>query len=414
MKTGVPRKMVTIRRISSINPHALHSRKFCQVMVDNWSVIARKEHGFKVNELVAFFEPDSFIPDNETFSLVNFTSELGGNCSRIKFQNTDGYRVSINRHKASPLAAAGGKVRIMSEAFICRIEKIPRLRAAYAAKLAEGRAKDMIGQELDHYIRSADFSTDIGVTKWEAARADASINPPCPFFILGTQINRLANCPNLFIDAKYKTDSYYSYQQTVKKDGCSMTVYYVPATSKYFGLLPDLCSADWNHISSAVSDDGRFGVCTANTEICENIYHVNAEAYWRTALRAKLHKLLRELKQPIAIQGELVGAKASGNPYGYGSDSLHDFFVFGMFDVETGERWKPNDVVDFVKRHQQAYPQLKHVPVVNESVMLHQLADSHAAVQAIADSMDGEEGLVFKCVNDAELSFKVLNSTWRL
>lgn len=227
--------MVTIRRISSIDPHALQSRKFCQIMVDNWSVVARKEHSFKVDELVAFFEPDSFIPNNAIFSSVNFASELGGSCTRIKFQNTDGYRVSINRHLASPLAVADGKIRITSEAFICRIEKIPRLRAAYAAKLAEGRAKGVIGKELDHYIRSVDFSTIIGVTKWEAARADASPNPLCPFFILGTQVNRLANCPNLFIDAKYKTDSYYSYQQTVKKDGCSMTVYYVPATSKYFG-----------------------------------------------------------------------------------------------------------------------------------------------------------------------------------
>ncbi|CAJ2509808.1 Uu.00g057080.m01.CDS01 [Anthostomella pinea] len=71
----MPPDMVTVRRIASVHP-IRGSSSHDVVMVDGWSVVAKKHEEYKAGDLVVFFEIDSFLPDATYFWEYVATSRL--------------------------------------------------------------------------------------------------------------------------------------------------------------------------------------------------------------------------------------------------------------------------------------------------------------------------------------------------
>ncbi|KAK4161540.1 hypothetical protein QBC43DRAFT_217468 [Cladorrhinum sp. PSN259] len=391
MATGVRRKMVTIRRITSLT--SVRKSRFQRAIIDGWSVLVPRRQNFKPGQLVVFFEEDSFITHTDRFSNVEIAKEIG---NPTRYNNQDGYRV------VAWTKTTDSQGRIRSEGYTCHIENVPAVQAAYAADRIEAQANGMDGQQLFDHLRSIDYSDVLGVVKWDESQQN-SPNPKALSMIKGTDVTRHQNCANIF-DNKYLRAEY-QYQETVKKDGASMTVYFVRKDSHLFDLLPNLDETDVNYRRNAVLADGRFGVCSRNYDICKRTFENNTKPYFSTAIRLRLPQILSRHGENIGVQGELVGPNQAGNPYGYAKGSAHDFFVFGVYDLETGVYWNPRRVYQFTQQNG-----LAHVPI-RGYVNIPNVAEDHGALQARANAL-GEEGLVFRRMADPSRSFKVLNEHW--
>ncbi|KAK3985983.1 hypothetical protein QBC44DRAFT_249128 [Cladorrhinum sp. PSN332] len=398
MQTGVPRRMVTVRQVSSVVHGNIHGTSFQQVQIDGWFILVNKKHRpmLRTNDTVVFFELESWIPADAPVLHGNLKKELR---NPAKVNNVDGWRVS------TWFTENNRQSKLMSEGFAVQIKHIPVVHAAYEADRVAAIRNGLRGNALEDHMRTIDYSQLLGVVKYEDQQP-RSPNHKVPSFVIGTTINRYQNCDkmNLF-QKKYHIAPKYTYQQTTKLDGSSMTVYFVNRKSKLYTALPKLEETDDNYKQHAVFSNGRFGVCSKNCDIARSTSDPNARPFFDTATRLAVNVTLHRLGESIGVQGELVGKQRAGNPYGYAQGS-HDFFVYSVFDVDTRARWCPRRVAAFAQEHG-----LKHVPIRGE-VIIPEIARSYAELQALADRLEESEGLVFRRVSDPSKCFKVLNKNW--
>lgn len=143
--------------------------------------------------------------------------------------------------------------------------------------------------------------TDIlGVKKWELplpACLRGKIKGYFPSFIRKTDQERIQNTPNV-LTSFWNT----KFEITQKLDGSSLTAYL---------------------------KDGKFGVCSRTIELEET----EENAYWKTARKYQLEKVLRHLNRNLAFQGEMAGLGVQGNP-----DGLEDlrFFIYDVWSIDEG------------------------------------------------------------------------------
>jgi hypothetical protein len=253
-------------------------------------------------------------------------------------------------------------------------------------------------------------------------------NPSTPSFFPKTNMERAQNCPNLFIKQKYKR---FIYQESLKMDGASTTIYFILNDSVTFDSLTDLPtpSAQNNHtyLKHAIHPTGRFGVCSSTKDLLPHLLPSKTSPahshYWDAVIAANLHTLLPTLNESVAIQAELVGQTVQGNPYNYpktpGSPT-HELFIFSIMSFQpfgpkpgpgvpramVHKRWHPLRAESFAAEHG-----LQHVPVLGYH-RLPEVAEEHGDLLARAELKKGE-GLVYKCCTDGRW-FKVLSERWIL
>ncbi|TLS25603.1 hypothetical protein PpBr36_07793 [Pyricularia pennisetigena] len=237
----------------------------------------------------------------------------------------------------------------------------------------------------------------LGVKRWGIKTSPQFIGP-APGFYKKSAMSRLKDCPNLFKKSKYK---HFTYQESVKMDGSSMAVYFIPKYSPFFTTLHPLPQPHGPHM---MLSNGRFGVCSANNDLAER----EDCLYWKVALRARLPQIMNKQNLDMVLQGELVGDKINQNRHNYGPGQ-HDFFAFDIYDHLDEGDWLPaNDVVAWCKEFD-----VKHVPV-KTTLHITDIAKCHEDIYQRADKEvlpDGSyaEGLVFKCLQEAGRRFKVHN-----
>ncbi|KAF3767182.1 DNA ligase/mRNA capping enzyme [Cryphonectria parasitica EP155] len=212
-----------------------------------------------------------------------------------------------------------------------------------------------------------------------------------------TDVTRVEDCPNLFTKAKYHK---YLYQESVKMDGTSMTIYFVNSNLPLFANLNPLPEKVG---PNTVHPNGRFGVCSKNMDI--NELSDCQFGYWKIALRYDLPKKLAAKGRSVAIHGEFCGHNINQNREKIRGGQV-DFFVFSIYDVTTQKYMNPKIVVGIAQQLG-----LKHVPVLGY-VKIREIADSHHELKKRAMQRKGE-GLVYKCLHDGR-SFKVISSTYLL
>jgi len=282
----------------------------------------------------------------------------------------------------------------VSQGLVYRLDDIPRVHD-FAKAVAEYYG-DWSAMEAD--IEMYWFADLLGVRKWECQDGNAGTADKMgkfPMFIPKTGMDRVQKCPNLFLKGKYY---HREYQETVKLDGASMTVYYIGDDTPEFRSCNPLPNS---YTTNLTPPNGRFGVCSHGFELSETA----ACKYWAMARKYDLPQKLAELGKNLAIQGELVGDTIQGNRQGF-PDGQHDFHIFDIYDIDRKEYLEPRAAYAWAKDLG-----VPHVPV-RGYVKIRRIAKSNEDLIERAIKSNAE-GLVYKCVEDGR-RFKVINPHWLL
>ena len=244
----IVRKLATIRKVADIVPIE-NADNIISVKIDGWNVVTQKSNNFKIDDLVVYFEIDSFLPVTEKFEFLRASSfKLMG--------YKEGFRLRTIRLK-----------KTISQGLIMPLSEFPEL-----GDVAEG-----------------DNLTEIlGIEKWEPP-----IHPSLsgiskgnfPSFIPKTDQERIQNIYGS--RRKWTGNNDTQYEVSIKLDGTSMTVY-------YYNNVIGVCSRNLELIDTP-----------------DNIYwKVARETGLIDAIKEMCHQ---EYMSGIAIQGELMGEGIQGN-----------------------------------------------------------------------------------------------------
>ncbi|KAK3934833.1 RNA ligase-domain-containing protein, partial [Diplogelasinospora grovesii] len=378
---STPRKLATVRKIDG---WTLFSKNLVLYTIEGWTVLLKKSKGFRVGEFVLFVEVDSFMPATDPATKEIF-AEAG---DPVVFDGENGYRA-----RTQTFAYGERGPRVLSQGHIFKLEDFPKIQSDIR------RIQNEAGNDTQSFlkrVRQIDYSSLLGIRKFENGnKGPGGALGKIPYFIPKTDMERVQNCPNLFIKPKYRE---MVYQESMKMDGTSMTVYFVANSSKYFANLNRLPLKGGSRPAYA---KGRFGVCSKNLDL----NNVQKNHYWDTALREDLHTKLSTFGQSIAVQGELVGWNIQGNRHQCPKGTYH-FYVFSIWDIELQKRWPPTAVETWARAQG-----LKHVPVLGY-VTIPKIARDHQDLLTRANLKLGE-GMVFKSCADGRW-FKVLSNRYIL
>jgi ATP-dependent RNA circularization protein (DNA/RNA ligase family) len=124
-----------------------------------------------------------------------------------------------------------------------------------------------------------------------------------------------------------------------------------------------------------------------------------------------LEQKLRIAHNNIALQGELIGEGIRGNPYKLKGQQ---FFVYDIYDIDRGVYFnafiRATLVRDFGLNH--APFEYTNFVFPNDITVgsLLKLAEGKSALNSSTE----REGLVFKCIEDPSISFKVISNRFLL
>ena len=346
------RKLASVRRIAAIDP--IEGADMIHVVtVDGWKVVAQKAMGYKVGDLVVYFEIDSFIPTE----IAPFLTKDAAYPK--EFNGVKGERLKTIKLRGQ---ISQGLLMPLSEAVRVEDEKFP------------DRAIDIAFEEGD------DVTELLGVQKWE---------PPLPNELRGqaqgmfptqwapkTDQERIQNMWRE-VDAR----RHELYEMTLKLDGSSCTVFVV---------------------------DGEVRVASRNLELKINDENMG-NAYVKTAVAVGA-KVIAAGYDNVAIQGELMGPGIQGNRENFPDLRFYVFDVVGI----TNERKKfsPDERAILV-----AKSGLMSVPVLGtyREFPYETLAEALAEVEKIGSiNHKIAEGVVFKSCYDPEFSFKIISNKFLL
>jgi len=230
-----------------------------------------------------------------------------------------------------------------------------------------------------------DVSELLGIKKYEApipAQLAGEVKGMFPGFIPKTDQERIQN---LSVELAEWVRLGYTFEVTEKLDGTSMTVFMV---------------------------DTVFSICSRNLELKPN----PDNSMFKAAADQNLMEILTLLNtlspRNLALQGELIGNGIQGNKYKY---TGQEFRVFDIYDIDAKRYFTPAERKEFVTELN-----IKHVPVFQSAVALDGLTMEvllkHAEGKSVMGDITGpeREGLVYKCNENPEVSFKVISNSFLL
>lgn len=401
----MPRKLVTVRRVSAVRPIAGADR-IEAVTVDGWTCVA-KVGCFHQDDLALFFEIDSFLPATDprwAYLEQKF----------ITYDGTRGFRVRSIKIRGQ-----------ISQGILTTLDEFPEVaarRAELEAQLLDSGADTATTESVDGMLLSKESFEDVlGVRKYDTATASeskkwedkngANENTPSPEFIPRTDQERVQNLKPGTLEMWHDE----IFQETTKMDGTSMTVYFVRNSSPLFGRLPALPNQDaegeppvtGNRRGDAVQPNGRVGVCSRRMEKWEN----RGGHFWAAARHHELPRKLSALGRNIAVQGELCGSTIQGNFEGFPAGT-HDFFVFTIWDMDARRYLVPMETEDLAVR----ILGLRHVPVVGYGPLRcfgSTVDDFLARAEGFGLNGRKREGIVLKHI-DGQFGFKAISNSYLL
>lgn len=303
-----------------------------------------KKNEFKVDDLAVYFEIDSWIPHE----LAPFLSK--GKEPR-EFEGVKGERLRTIKLRGQ-----------LSQGLL--------LPYGTVMSNYDGEANSTDWNEGD------DVTELLGIKKWEKpipAQLAGQVRGNFPSQIPKTDQERVQNLKKE-IDICIKDNV--SFEVTEKLEGSSMTCYLI---------------------------NGEFGVCSRNLDLKRD----ENNSFWKVAIEQDIEGKMRDMDMStdFAIQGELIGPGVQGNIYNL---NKLDFYVFDVYDIQTGEYLTPDVRQAFVREMG-----LNHVPVLGNNVVLpenmEELIDSAECKSVLANVE--REGIVFK-ERFGQFSFKVISNKY--
>ena len=231
------------------------------------------------------------------------------------------------------------------------------------------------------YVEGYDVSADLGIVKYEApipACLAGEVKGMFPGYIPKTDQERIQN---LSVELAEWVRLGYTFEKTEKLDGTSMTAFMV---------------------------DGVFSICSRNLELKPN----PDNSMFKAALKQNLEAKLAQSGRNLALQGELIGNGIQGNKYKFTDQG---FYVFDIYDIDAKRYLTPAERKAFVSEWN-----IAHVPVFQSAVSLDGLTIDmllkHAEGKSVMGDITGpeQEGLVYKCHENPEVSFKCISNKFLL
>lgn len=269
------RKLASIQRIHNIRSIE-GADNICVGSILGWNVVVEKNK-FKENELVIFFEIDSFLPIRQEYA---FLQNRGIKKMIINQEEHIGYRLKTIRLRGQISQGLALPLFILK------------------STVPEGTAYVM----SDDALLGQDVTDLLGVYKYEIplpTQLAGKVRGNFPGFLPKTDEPRLQAFPQLL--ERYKDKPFFV---TEKLDGSSVTF---------------------------VIKNGEFHACSRGMDWLDD----GSNTIWRVAKEMKIEEKMRLLKEErYAIQGELVGEKIQNNTLML---SNHQVFFFSVYDFIDGK-----------------------------------------------------------------------------
>lgn len=344
------RVLASVRRVRNIQP-IKGADLIVKTQVDGWQCITKKGE-FSVGDLGVYFEIDSFLSAEDTRysflskQFVNWEGKLGARIRTIKLKGE------------------------LAQGLMLPLSSFP---------------------EIVNATEGMDVTALLKIEKWEPpipAQLAGEVVGPFPTCIRKTDEERIQN----LIDSIPTEIAGKTFEKTIKLDGTSMTVFYIPHNTKFFS-------------------NGNSGVCGRNWQLRETANNT----LWHVARRNKMLETLEvfcdETRMSIALQGELIGEGIQDN-----NEKLkgQDFYLFKIWDI-TNQRYLSDDERNVVVKELNARgATIKSVPMPGKITFPEDVTVEMILEMADGPSLFGEnrEGLVFQR-EDGQFSFKAI-SNWYL
>jgi len=198
------RKLVTIRKIKEIKP--INNADLLELaLIDGWQVVVRKNE-FNVNDLVVYFEVDSYLPIKPEYEFLRKSSYKN-------IENKEGFRIRTQKLRGT-----------LSQGLIMHINELPELKSITDTEE---------GMDLTNVL-----NVDLYDISLIGHYSQSNIKNVIPSFIPNTSLPRVQNL-NLEEINKFE----FSYDVTEKIDGTSASFFVY---------------------------NGEFGLCSANYELYIN------------------------------------------------------------------------------------------------------------------------------------------------
>lgn len=389
------RKLVSIRKISDLQP--ITGADAIEVAsVDGWKLVVKKGE-FKVGDQCVYFEIDSFLPEsNPIFSFImrsgvrEFEGVRGHKLRTIKL------RGQVSQGLALPIHLFAGVECVIDEheydfadvmwqdgeevTDYLGIKKWEPQIPANMAGQVEGMFPSFIrktDQERCQNIGGKIFGFDVTYADFPAENIPDEV--VAELIQKGTVVSINGKLMRVNMPVASRTDEY---EVSMKMDGSSVTFYHF---------------------------NGKLGVCSRNLELKineENANNALVKMFIDSGLYAHLPKYGN-----IAIQGELMGPGIQGNRESFTGNK---YFVFDIFNIDTGEYVSPETRAVTMKLLKDDGVTIDHVPILHKSTTLDALGLT--SVDDLLKFAEGpsvvnkiREGLVFKR-KDGKFSFKAISN----
>ena len=362
------RKLASIQRIAEIKAIEGADR-IVAYRVQGWWVVGQKDE-YKVDDLCIYCEVDSWIPTE----LAPFLSK--GKDPR-EFNGVKGEKLRTIKLKGQ---LSQGLLLPVTIRYTKEKDKLSVLKGS-------GPVTDLIddilftlGREKGlEEIQGFDVTELLGIQKWEMpmnAQLAGMARGNFPSFIRKTDQERIQNLSKELKDWNEKPRL--TWEITEKLEGSSMTVYF---------------------------NEGEFGVCSRNL----NLKETEGNSFWQVARELGLEEKMRAAGANMALQGELIGPGVQGNIYKL---SKLEFRLFDVWDIGLQEYYQTHDRY-MVERTLG----LEHAPVLDTAGKIDHMSMDDILFYAEGKSklFDTErEGVVFKCNQYPNISFKAISNAYLL
>ena len=347
------RKMASVQKVREILPHN-NADALEIAMINDWQVVVKKG-GFKKDQLVVYFEVDSWVPNE----LAPFLSK--GKEPR-EYEGVKGERLKTVKLRGE-----------ISQGLVLPVE------------VGIGGFLYVKGDNGVEVIQEGDDVSEIlNVKKWEPtipACLRGRVKGNFPIEIPKTDQERIQNLSKYFDRIKEKR-----YEVTEKLHGSSCTFY--------------------------LDNDDKFHVCSRNIDL---EYEEN-NAYWKAAMQCNVESMMKDYSmQGYAVQGELVGEGINGNQYGIKGI---DFYVFDIYSVDDKRYLAPFErysvTIQLGMKHVPTIVRNQFIQVETIKDLLKMVEGEKSKING-----SNIEGWVFKtedvcCDNRDVKSFKVVSNSWLL
>lgn len=356
------RKLASVRKISEIRP--IPKADAIEVaLIDGWECVVRKSEGYKVGDLIVYFEPDSVLPEKPEF----------------EFLRDKKFRVRVMKLRGQ-----------ISSGLVCPLSILPNKKwkegddvtevigvTKYDPELAEenkliksDNSKKKYKNPIIKYLMRFKWFRNLVNRK--------NIDKTFPYWVKKSDEIRLQNMVNMF---NRERDNGTLFTGTEKIDGSSATYTLRRIKKNKFD----------------------FAVCSRNLRLEEDDSN-----YWKIAKRYNMESVLGDLigdKEFVTIQGEIYGQKIQGNKYKLNGIDFRAFnLIYPDRNVPTEE------FTEILSEYG-----IKSVPIVVKDYKfpetIHDVVEFSKGNSVLLDRK--REGIVFRNYNKG-ISFKVINPEFLL